>query len=191
MIDAANKRLPRPALFLAFNAGVALFVILFVIAPVWTHFANRSDDISEAAAQLSHFQALARNTRALMTDTQQAGDPFLSGTEERVVSADLQAGLKAIATDAGVHLLGIRGLPGRRSQQLRMVAVNVELEGTLPAIRNVLLAIENQKQFLFVTAASLRSVADGEDGMIRAEFKVQGALRDGGSPAGSAEVISQ
>ena len=190
MIDAVNKRLPRGTLFLVFNAGVVLFLILFVIAPVWTHFANRSDDISEAAAQLTHFQALARNTRALMNDTQQAGDPFLSGTEERVVSADLQAGLKAIATDAGVHLLGIRGLQGSRFQQLHMVAVNVELEGALPAIRNVLLAIENQKPFLFVTAASLRSVADGDDGMIRAEFKVQGAIRDSGSSP-AAEAISQ
>jgi hypothetical protein len=155
------------------------------------HFADRSEQISESAAQLSHFQTLARNTKALMKSATPAGDPFLPGNEERVISADLQANLKAIATDAGVRLLGIRGVQGSRTQQFRLVAVSMELEGPLPSIRNLLLAIENQKPFLFVTGASLRSAADGDDGLIRAELKVQGAMRDSASPGGDAEVISQ
>jgi general secretion pathway protein M len=191
MINLVNKRMPRNALFLALNASAFVFLTLFVLLPVWAHFADRSEQISESAAQLSHFQALARNTKALMKGAAPAGDPFLPGTEERVVSADLQANLKAIATDAGVRLLGIRGLQSSRAQQLRMVAVSMELEGPLPSIRNLLLAIENQKPFLFVTGASLRSAADGDDGLIRAELKVQGAMRDSGSPDGGAEVISQ
>ncbi len=191
MIALVSKRMPRGALFLAFNASAVLFLVLFVFAPVWTHFASRGEEISESAAQLSHFQALASNAKALMKKTSQAGDPFLPGSEERVVSADLQASLKAIATAAGARLLGIRGLHNNRSPQLHMVAVNMELEGPLPSIRNVLLAIENQMPFLFVTAASLRSVADGDDGLLRAELKVQGAMRESGSPTGAAEAVSQ
>jgi hypothetical protein len=191
VIDLVSRRIPRGALFLAFNASAVLFLALFVFAPVVTHFAGRGEEISENAAQLSHFQTLARNAKALMEKTPQAGDPFLPGSEERVVSADLQASLKAIATAAGVRLLGIRGLQSDRSPQLRMVAVSAELEGPLPSIRNVLLAIESQMPFLFVTAASLRSVADGDDGLMRAELKVQGAMRDGGSPTGAAEATSQ
>ena len=104
---------------------------------------------------------------------------------------DLQASLKAIATTAGVRLLGIRGLQGGRSQQLHMVAASMELEGALPAVRDVILVIENQMPFLFVTTASLRSVAEGDEGLIRAELKVQGARRDNGSPSGAAEAVSQ
>lgn len=191
MIDLVSKRLPRGALFLAFNAFAALFLVLFVFAPVLSHFAGRSDDISETAAQLSHFQDIIRNAKALMKHTPEAGDPFLPGSEERLVSADLQASLKAIGTASGVRFLSIRGLQPGRSQQLRMVAVALELEGPLPAVRDVILAIENQKPFLFVTAASLRSVADGDEGLIRAELKVQGAMRDNESPSGTAEAISQ
>jgi hypothetical protein len=55
----------------------------------------------------------------------------------------------------------------------------------------VLLAIENQTPFLFVTAASLRSATDGDDGLIRAELKVQGAMRDDGAAGGAGEAISQ
>jgi hypothetical protein len=191
MIDQVTGRLPRGALFLAFNGFAVLFLALFVIAPVWSHFASRSEEISETAGQLSRFQALARNAKALMEEAPHASDPFLPGVEERVVSADLQASLKAIATDAGVRLLGIRGLQSNRSQQLHLVAVGVDLEGSLPSIRNVLLAIENQTPFLFVTAASLRSATDGDDGLIRAELKVQGAMRDDGAAGGAGEAISQ
>jgi general secretion pathway protein M len=190
MIDLVIKRMPRGALFLAFNAFAALFLVLFVFAPVLTHFASRSGEISENAAQLSHFQALARSANALMK-APQAGDPFLPGSEERVVSADLQASLKAVATAAGVRLLGIRSLQGGRSQPLHMVAASVELEGPLPAVRDVILAIENQMPFLFVTAASLRSAADSDEGLLRAELTVQGAMRDSRSPTGSAEALSR
>jgi general secretion pathway protein M len=191
MMDLVTKRMPRGALFLAFNAFAVLFLILFVFAPVLSHFASRSEDISENAAQLSHFQNIIHNANTLMKKTPQAGDPFLPGGEERVVSADLQANLKAIATTAGVRFLGVRGLQGNRSQQLHMVAASVELEGPMPAVRDVVLAIENQMPFLFVSAASLRSVSDGDDGLIRAELKVQGAMRDSGSPSAAAEAISQ
>jgi general secretion pathway protein M len=126
-----------------------------------------------------------------MVKTSQAGDPFLPGSEERVVSADLQASLKAMATTAGLRILGIRGIQAGRSQQLRMVAASMELEGRLAAVQDVILAIEIQMPFLFVTAASLRSVADGDDGIIRAELKVQGAIRDNASPSSAAEAISQ
>jgi general secretion pathway protein M len=191
MIGLVGRRMPRGALFLAFNAAAVIFLALFVFAPVLAHFVNRSEEISENAAQLSHFQTITRNARALMKKTPQAGDPFLPGGEERVVSADLQAGLKAIATTAGVRFLAIRGLRGNRSQQLRMVPVSVELEGPLPAVRDVILAIENQMPFLFVTAASFRSAADGDDGLIRAELKVEGAMRDNGSPSTNSEAVPQ
>jgi general secretion pathway protein M len=189
MIDVIRRKIPRSALFLAFNVSLVLFIVMFFLAPVLAHFASRSEDISENTAQLAHFQNIIRNATTLSTKTAQ-GDPFLPGSEERIVSADLQASLKTIAASAGVNLLGVRGVQGSRSPQLRMVAVSVELEGPLPAVRDMILAIENQAPFLFVTAASLRSVTDGNEGPIRAELKVQGAMR-GGSLSGPAEAITQ
>ena len=120
-IELVRKWMARHARFLTFNASVAVFLVLFVFAPILTHFASRSEDISENVAQLSHFQNLIRNAKTLARTTSEAGDPFLPGNEERVVSADLQASLKAIGATAGVRFLGIRGLQGRRSQQLHMV----------------------------------------------------------------------
>jgi hypothetical protein len=170
-------------MFLAFNMAAMLFVVVFLLAPVLSHFSGRGEEISENAAQLAHFRKIARGVTVLTNKSPQGGDPFLPGSEERLVSADMQANLKTIATAAGVNLLGIRGLPGIRSPQIRMVAVSVEMEGSLQAVRDVIAAIENQTPFLFVAGAFFRSVTDGEDGPIRAELKVQGAIRDTGAPA--------
>ena len=188
MIVEIPKRISRRTPFAAFNILVMLFVVIFVLTPMLGHFASRSEEISETAAQLAHFRKLARIASVPTNRSSSAEDPFLPGAEERVVSADMQAGLKGIAANAGVTLLGIRGLPGGRYQQLRMVAVNVELEGALVAVRDMIATIESQTPFLFVTSASFRSVND--DGPIRAELKVQGAMRDG-RPAPAAETAAQ
>jgi len=182
MIAAMRNNIPRGALFVAFNVLVVLFVVVFLLAPVLGHFSNRNEEISESAAQLAHFRKIMRSTGTLASAPPQGGDPFLPGSEERVVSADLQASLKAITTKTGANLLGIRGLPGGRSQQLRMIAVGVELEGSLVAVRDVILAIESQTPFLFVASASFRSVNEGEEGPVRAELKVLGAMRENGTP---------
>jgi hypothetical protein len=94
-----------------------------------------------------------------------------------------------MAANAGVNLLAIRGLQGGRSQPLHMIAVSVELEGPLPAVRDMILAIENQTPLLFVPSASFRSLADGEDGPIRAELRVQGAVRDGSQRTGREQAM--
>lgn len=190
MIVAIPKRIPRGTPFLAFNILVMLFIVIFLLTPMFSHFASRSEEISESAAQLAHFRKLARSASIPTNRSSASEDPFLPGTEERVVSADLQAGLKGIAANAGVNLLGIRGLQGSRYQQLRMVAVSVELEGPLTAVRDMIVAIESQTPFLFVTSASFRSVSEGDDGPIRAELKVQGAMRDG-RPSGATEIGTQ
>jgi general secretion pathway protein M len=187
MIGSVAGKLPRGTLFLTFNIVALLFIVIVLLAPVLGHFASRSEDMSENAAQLAHFRKIVRGATAPANRSPQGGDPFLAGSEERIVSADLQANLKTIATGAGVNLLGIRGLQGSRAQQIHLVAVSVEMEGSLSAVRDMIAAIENQTPFLFVTAASFRSVADGEDGPIHAELKVQGAMRDNGGP-GPTEV---
>ena len=185
-----NLKLARGTPFLAFNAAAILFVLIFLLAPIMGHFADRAEEISGHAAQLVHFQNAARMAKKPVGSAGKSGDLFLPGSEERVASADLQASLKSMAANAGVNLLTIRGLQGRRSQPLQMVAVSVELEGPLKAIRDMIFAIENQTPLLFVATASFRSLADGEDGAIRAELRVQGAIRHGsqamdGQQAGS------
>ena len=181
-------KLARGTPFLAFNAAAILFVVIFFLAPIMAHFAARGEEISDNAAQLAHFQNVTRTAKKSAGSVGRSGDPFLPGSEERVASADLQASLKSMAANAGVNLLAIRGLQSGRSQPLHMIAVSVELEGPLKAIRDMIFTIENQTPLLFVPSASFRSLADG-DGPIRAELRVQGAIRDGSQAAGREQAM--
>jgi general secretion pathway protein M len=182
MIDLVIKRMPRSFPFHAFNACVALTIVFFIGAPILSHFADRSESISESMADLAHVQSIKRTEKTLM-ESALSGDPFLAGSEERVVSADLQANLKAVASNSGVKFLGIRGLPVVRLQQLRMVAVALDIEGSVHSVENVIRSIERQTPYLFVTSAVLRRGTDAEE-VIRAELKVQGAIRDPGAGSG-------
>jgi hypothetical protein len=184
-----NLKLARGTPFLAFNAAAILFVVVFLLAPILAHFAGRGEEISDNAAHLAHFQNVTRAAKKSAGSIGLSGDPFLPGNEERIASADLQASLKSMAANAGVNLLAIRGLQGGRSQPLHMIAVSVELEGPLKAIRDMIFTIESQTPLLFVSTASFRSLADGEDGPIRAELRVQGAVRDGSQLPGSEQAV--
>jgi general secretion pathway protein M len=180
VIDALARRPSKRTLFCAFNAFVGLFIAFFVVEPLMVHFSSQSDAIAEREAQLTHFQAIARKARALKHSAPGAADPFLSGTEERVVSADLQANLKSIVATSGVRFLSVRGLQGSRRQQTKMVAVGLELEGTLAGVRDVIEVVENQTPFLFVTSAVLRSSSEPNDNLVRVELTIEGAMRDQG-----------
>jgi general secretion pathway protein M len=171
-------KLARGTPFLAFNVAAIFFVVILFLAPIMAHFTGRAEDISDNAAQLAHFQSVTRAAKKSAGSVGRSGDPFLPGSEERVASADLQASLKSMAANAGVNLLAIRGLQSGRSQPLHMIAVSVELEGPLKAIRDMIFTIESQTPLLLVPSASFRSLADGEDGPIRAELRIQGAIRD-------------
>jgi general secretion pathway protein M len=166
------------ALFAAFNGVVFILVVALVLAPLLSHFSERSDEMAENAAQLAHFESILRQAKATAGQSGSA-NAFLPASEERVVSADLQASIKTIANNAGVNLLGIRGLPSSRLAQLRMISVGVEMEGSMTAVRDMMRNIESQVPVLFVVSASLRgSAAAGDDGPIRAELTVQGAMRE-------------
>ncbi|WKA30605.1 type II secretion system protein GspM [Bradyrhizobium roseum] len=183
-----NLKLARGTPFMAFNAAALFFVVVFFLAPIMGHFADRGEEISDHAAQLAHFHNVARAAKKSVGSAGKSGDPFLPGNEERVASADLQASLKSMATNAGVNLLAIRGLQGGRSQPLHMVAVSMELEGPLKAVRDMISTIENQTPLLFVPTVAFRSLADGDDSAIRAELRVQGAIR-GGAQSGREQAM--
>jgi hypothetical protein len=184
-----NLKWARGTPFLAFNAAALFLIVIIFFAPIMGHFADRAEQISDHAAQLAHFRNVARAAKKPVGSAGRSGDPFLPGSEERVASADLQASLKAMAANAGVNLLAIRGLQGGRSQPLQMVAVSVEVEGPLRAVRDMISAIENQTPLLFVSSAAFRSLADGDDGAIRAELRVQGAIRGGARGGGRDQAM--
>ncbi len=174
----ASSKVLRSVVFLGASGAVVLLFALLVVLPLLSHFQSRSEEISENAVQLAHFRNISRQARAIEQGSAPSIQPFLAGSEERVVSADLQAALQALATTKGLRVLGLRGLQSGQISQLRTVAVGLDMEGSLGALREVISAIEAQTPFLFITDASLRTLVAGDDSVIRAELKVEGMVRE-------------
>jgi hypothetical protein len=191
MIATIRRKLPRGLLFVGCNAFAALFIVIFVIGPTFSRVSTRSEEIADNVSLLFRFGNIRRDAKALVAKSLPGSDPFLAANEDRLASADLQASLKAVGETVGVRLLGIRGVQGDNVPQLRLVAVNVELEGGASAIRDFVATVESQSPMLFISAASLRSLTDGDDALIRADLKIQGAMRRQETHSGGAEARSQ
>jgi general secretion pathway protein M len=176
MRQLINKKISRRLSFLTFNFFATVFIVLFFISPLMSHFSERSEELSEDSSQLSHFRSIQRAARLLMARTEQTGDPFLPGVEERLASADLQASLKAITAAAGARFLGVHGLQVGQAKSSHMVAASLELEGPLQTIRDAVQTIETQTPFLFITFAEFRRASETDETIIHAELKVQGAM---------------
>lgn len=178
MMGLPSKKLPRAILFLGLNVAILVLLLLFVVVPLLSHFDSRNDEIRENAAQLAHFHRIIHGARALEQAGAQNTQAFLTGSEERVLSADLQASLQALAVAKGVRVLGLRGLQSRRIAQMPTVAVGMDVEGVLGAVRDVIGAIEDQSPFLFITEAALRPIAEGDGNAIRAQLRVDGVVHE-------------
>lgn len=177
--------LRRRLIFFGINAAIALAVCLAIVGPLYSHFAERNDEMLDSAAQLAQIRHIAEEAAKLAKSSTSDVDPYLPGTEERVASADLQANLQALAGAKGLAVQAVRGLPGRQGGQWRAVPVGLEVEGSAAAVRDMVAAIETQTPFLFITDLSLRTLADGDDSRMRASLTVEGALRNSpASPAG-------
>lgn len=177
MMGSLSKRVPRAAIFLGANCAGVVLSIALLVEPLMSHFSSRGDDIRENAAQLAYYRHIVKTAQIMEQSSSQNSQPFLVGGEDRVISADLQAHLQTVAIAKGARILGLRGLQSGRLGQLRTVAVGLELEGSTSVLRDLMAEIEAQSPFLFVTEASLRAVADGDGNMLRAELRVEGAVR--------------
>ncbi|MBC9882122.1 hypothetical protein G8O24_32850 [Bradyrhizobium sp. INPA01-394B] len=174
--------LKRRLLFVGLNGAIVLTVCFLILGPVIAHFGERNDDILDNAAQLAQIERVADEATRLAKTTTQEVDPYLPATEERVASADLQAGLQALAGAKGLSIQTVRGLPGRQAAQWRAIPVRLEVEGSSTAVRELVSAVEMQTPFLFITDFSLRSLGDGDDSRLRVSLTIEGAMRNPESP---------
>ncbi|WP_339037492.1 type II secretion system protein GspM [Bradyrhizobium symbiodeficiens] len=174
--------LGRRLIFFGLNAAIVLAFCAAILEPIASHFAERNDDMMDSAAQLAQIRRVADEAAGLGKPITSGVDPYLSGVEERIASADLQANLQALAGAKGLAVQAVRGLPGRQGGHWRAVSVGLEAEGGAIAVRDLVAAIETQTPFLFITDLSLRTLSDGDDSRMRLSLTVEGALRSPTAP---------
>lgn len=184
---AARAPLLRRLRFVFVNLAALALVIMLGIVPLVSAVVDGADEIAERIDLLARLRSIAGNAADLSKDAVKTNDLYLSGGEERLASADLQASLKAVAGASGLRFLSVRAVAPGRQWEAHMVAVSLELEGSPDALRDAFNTIEAARPMLFVTALLLRPAPGAVDEMLRAELTVQGAMRDTGSRAAMTE----
>lgn len=182
----------RRALFVVGNLVICAAIVGFVVLPVYALFADRETRIEEqrkVLARLAAIAAQAANVQSIASETkaQMQGGEFLVGSNENVVSADLQTKLKAMAEAGGAKLRAVQALPAKTVDQIRYSGSRIEIFGSLQSIVKAVHAIESAKPYLFVTGAVLKSPPPprqgvSEEPVVQAQLDILGAMQVGGQP---------
>jgi general secretion pathway protein M len=186
--------LRRRALFVLGNLAVGAVIVLGLVMPTRGFFADRDDRIAgqlKVLARLSAIAAQATNVQSIVSDTSahMRGGELLAGTNENVISADLQTRLKAMTEAAGTRSRAVQSLPLRTSDKIKYSGSRIEIFGSLQSIHRAIYAIESAKPYLFITGAAIKVTAPaGGQGIpaepiIQAQLDIFGAIQlDGHNP---------
>lgn len=175
----------RRAIFLGGNFLAALLIVMGVVTPLRSLFADRDGQIVHQHEALARWQAIAAQEAIVRAAADQVAvnqNEFLVGKNEGAIQADAQARLKGMIEKAGARLRSIRGLQPQIDRQVRYVGSRVELFGTLQTVQRAIYAIESAKPYLFVTGAVLRlapalgQVNPAQEPLIEAQLDVFGVM---------------
>jgi hypothetical protein len=187
-----DKRQQRGLLFVIGHVAMLGIVIAVLIMPILSFFADRDARIDQklnVLARLTAMAAQAAPVQSMVSDikAQVRSGEFYSGSNENVISANIQTQLKTMVESAGARPRAVQALPGKAIGDLRYAGSRIDIYGPLPSIMRALHAIENAKPYLFVRGATLRMQPPArrdmpEEPVMQAELDVFGAIRIGDQP---------
>jgi general secretion pathway protein M len=188
----SDPHLRRRTLFVLGNLAVCIIVVAVVVVPICNLYVDRDKRIDQqrkTLARLTAITAQAANVQSIVADTtaQLQGGEFLSGSNENVISADLQTKLKAITESSGARSRAVQALPVKTVDQVKFSGSRIEIFGSLQSILRTIHAIESSKPYLFVNGAALRMPpttrqAGTEEPVVQAQLDIFGAMQIGGPP---------
>ena len=190
IILALQRR--RAALFIAGNLVFWGLAISIIVMPVLSFFADREGRIDQQRRVLARLTAIAAQASSIQsiiseTKAQIESGEFLTGTNENVISADLQTRLKEMTEAAGARPRAVQALPAQTVNLIRYTGSRLEISGSLQSIVRSMHAIESSKPYLFITGAALKILpptrqAVAEEPVVQAQLDIFGATRLGGQP---------
>jgi general secretion pathway protein M len=183
--EALHSATGQRAMFVGVNLlALALFYLIF-IEPVRRIIADGAETIRERRQTLARYEAVAAHEEQIqgyarqVSETNGRGELF-DGDSEGVISANLQARLKAIAEGAQVTVRSIQVLPEKSFQGVSLVGARLDVAGLHDHVHALARALEGEPPLLIITAATIRSQAmmwgapQDSEAEIEAQFDVFG-----------------
>ena len=162
MSSVLLKRVVRQLLFLTSSIAVLTCVPFAIWSLATSIFTDQSERIQRARVSLAQFRSVVGHESEIQAaldglKLNDAANPRLAGTNDGEISANLQVDLKMIVTDGKAHLNSTRTLPPVVEAGIRYIGSQLEVTGSIAAIRHVLMSFEDRTPFLFVKSAIMRA----------------------------------
>lgn len=184
----------RRVLFASINLLALFSVYILVIEPVRRVIADGEQAIINRRQTLARYEAVAAHEEQIQDYARQVADinaqgELFDGDSDGVISANLQARLKAIAESTQVTVRSIQMLPDKLYQGVTLVGARIDVSGTYENVHALARALEGDPPLLLITSASLRSQAmfwgapQGQQAdEVEAQFDVFGGAPKKGRP---------
>lgn len=185
-------------LFLLFGAG------MLAVAPVFDYSHKLAAERERLVDWLQRYRAVRADTAAVNTrfaelerirERQQSA--WLAGDTPALAAVALQERVKQVATAAGAELTSTRIMPEERSDGLTRIAVTVDLQTRIGALRAMLHEIESGRPSLFVDALDIvRQVMIGtlepgaDDPMLSVRMQISGYKAEPAAAPGTGTIAT-
>jgi general secretion pathway protein M len=153
------RRLLAVALLLA----VLALIVVGLVLPTVGRFEALQAGISDRIAALQRFEAAAqrlpylKREQATLKSAIAGQDGFLTGPNDSLIAAALQARIKAVVDDAHAQLRSTQILPVREELGFRRFTARIEITGHEDALARVWYAMETGKPFLFIDSFDIEA----------------------------------
>lgn len=179
-----HSRLGRRSVFAGVNLLALLLFYFVFIEPARHMIAIGADAIAERRQTLARYEAVVAHEDQIQAYAQQVSDingrgELFDGDSDGVISANLQARLKAISEAAQVTVRSIQMLPQKVFQGVALVGARLDVSGSYDRIHALARALEGEPPLLIITTATIHNQtmfwgASQETDELEAQFDVFG-----------------
>jgi general secretion pathway protein M len=147
---------------LAFLAGAAAFVLAIVGVPLWYAHHHYDDALDDMDQRLTRYERLAAARPALeqkLEAVRAMGSRrfFLKASAASLSAAEIQERVRQFVDANGGRLISVQVGQPKDDGRFRQVAVTVQLNANILALRRILVSMETAEPYIFVDSMMVRT----------------------------------
>lgn len=164
MKNQINFANPARAAAVAILIGVIVAAMAGVAVPAILLHRHYDDALTDARDKLERYRRVIGTRQELQQRfdkfkaERNARSYYLKSNNPALAAAEIQEFAKIVIESGAGKLTSMQVLPPKDEDSYRLVMVNVQFNGTVPAIRNILFKLETSQPYLFVDNFVVRSL---------------------------------